>query len=115
MSKEETLAAIAALPVSDQGKAHATRLVEGLPEWCPMPEYATSDNHDMALLRFVRYHRNEKDTLWIRVGVTHGAPVLGYDSYVFCNMEAHGDNITDRDVHELLRQLTGMVALTRGG
>ena len=37
MTRNEVLQQIAALPVSDAVKANATRLIEGLPEWCPMP------------------------------------------------------------------------------
>ena len=51
MSKEETLAAIAALPVSDEVKAHACRLIKELPEWCPEPEAVTSE-HESLIVRW---------------------------------------------------------------
>jgi hypothetical protein len=47
MRLSETLAAINALPVSDAVKQHATRLIEGLPEWCPMPEVVTSAHESL--------------------------------------------------------------------
>jgi len=51
VSKEETLAAIAALPVSDEVKAHACRLIKELPEWCPEPEAVTSE-HESLIVRW---------------------------------------------------------------
>lgn len=47
MTRTETLQAIAALPVSDEVKAHARRLIEGLPEWAPMPEAVTSAHESL--------------------------------------------------------------------
>jgi hypothetical protein len=118
MTRAETLAAINALPVSDAVKAHAARLIEGLPEWCPLPH---EQGH---LLLTARYYaqwvkRREDlsaDTLTITVDDDRGAPIFAYESKKFpSRQEARGGPITDRDVHELLRQFSGMVALTRGG
>jgi hypothetical protein len=115
MTRPETLAAIAALPVSDQVKAHATRLIEGLPGDL-MPEYVrlphTTQRFEMEWklsphpdhhFSVEIYHETESKTVctFEECGLRHRIPA--------------GHIFTDHDVHELLRQITGMVALTGGG
>lgn len=119
MTKTETIAAINALPVSDTVKAHAVRLIEGLPEWCPMPDdHGLLKNTGRAYLEW--WGSSFESRLWRRLTITidndGGAPVFAYEFKIdLSRYSSRGGPITDRDVHELIRQLTGMVAITGGG
>lgn len=117
MNRTETLAAIAALPVSDEVKRHASKLIEGLPEWCPMPnlvtdiEFGDDDSSVIvAMLNWVGF----RHCLYIHVEDNGGSPSYAYRC-IGDGRCSSGERITDRDVWELLRQLTGMVAITGGG
>lgn len=117
MTRTETLAAIAALPVSDAVKQHATRLIEGLPEWCPMPESiaGASDGDDDGFLVITWKKPIQADLPTVAVESTIN--VTGVHSLWRFRVKggwALEDYTTDR-LHELLRQFTGMVALTGGG
>lgn len=123
MNRSETLAAINALPVSDAVKAHACRLVEGLPEWVGKPdEHIGVIVPETAILTWCEYryiHRQLGTEKILRrldffINDDRGAPVIRY-SYSTQGAGSIGGPITDRDVHELLRQFSGMVALTGGG
>lgn len=112
MTREQTLAEIAALPVSKEVQAHATRLIEELPGWRPMPERIEKlDDFGWQACCFSWTRKGQR--LMIQA-VEDGE--LHYNYIVFCGDKSWSKaHITDRDVWELLRQLTGMVALTRGG
>jgi hypothetical protein len=126
MTRAETLQAIAALPVSDAVKAHATKLVEGLPEWCP-DVYDIYEQNGTGKVFLIWMRRAGianmgggvglmmKDYIQLLVADNDGAPVFDVEVPMADNRRFAKDNITDRDVHELLRQLTGMVAITGGG
>ena len=102
MTRAETLAAIAALPVTDAVRQHATRLMEGLPEWCPMP---TTCDHMLGAARLTWGTRGR----WMSVCVEDGD--RGLEAWF--TFEQTRTNYAD--IRNLLRQLTCMVALTNKG
>lgn len=124
MTRTETLSQIAALPVSEAVRAHAKRLIEGLPEWCPMPKDCESEQPEALILlwqvcrsvgAFSFIGPGSMACLIIAIEDDRGAPVLGCVYKDTDGRYFDKSPITDRDVWELLRQLTGMVAITGGG
>jgi hypothetical protein len=116
MSRDDVVERIEELPAPKMVRAYARGLVFGLPDWAPDPD-------DLGHLK--NTHRIYLE--WQAWGIVHqeltitidddrGAPVFAYEyKRDDGSQSSRGGPITDRDVWELLRQFTGMVALTGGG
>jgi hypothetical protein len=117
MNRSKTLQAINGLPVTDAVKAQARRFLEELPAWVPEPK--VFDWIDGACVfhweGFIHHPvLPQRKTLDVHVYNDRGAPLFA--CFVTMGLRTFDKKtITDRDVHELLRQFTGMVALTGGG
>lgn len=114
MKRDDVVSKIENLPISDAVAGHARRLIYGLPEWCPMPSLVR--HYDVVEgVRFVWKIPMDERGIVEAVTVTVTEKRTGAVWRTRADSHWQNGKVDDKKLHELLRQLTGMVALTGGG